>query len=297
MIQKKDLKKAQVLLLTLIVLSVVGVLIIGMIIIFNRDTSQIINTEKYQEILNVAETDLVRIAREYFDPSSSIESLVSDGRFQDFLTNCSFRVNDQTSKTTTCKSISTESRDKNLDTEISITDSKQIIDYEMTADQPLTINLEGYRSSLNIESSTNIPVEISINYITNGSNEVLRGFVDKDLLIANQDVKGNIQSITSFPQPNIITLNLSNLPSSYLLQNLQVTLRATTNIQGNITLNVIPDNFTDFPYQMREAGVKSFDSLATNSPVVNLVTRSLLKGEVAPFLDYPLLTKDNFIIE
>lgn len=294
---KKSLKKAQVLLPTLIVLSVVGVLITGMIIIFNRDSSQVINTEKYQEILNVAETDLVRIAREYFNPSTSIESLVSDGRFQGLLSNCSFRVNDQTSKTTICKSISEQSQEKNLDTEISITDSKQIIDYEMSPDQPLTIDLSGYRSSVIISSNVNTPLEISINYTLNGNSQVLRGFIDTDLLIADQATKGNIQSITSFPQTNTISLNLSALPLSYLLQNLQITFRSSTNLQNNVTLTVVPNNYSDYPYQIREASVRSFDLLASNSPVVNLVTKSPLRGEVAPFLDYPLLTKDNFIIE
>lgn len=297
MIIKPSLKNAQVLLLTLIVLSVVGVLIIGMIIIFNRDSSQVINTEKYQEILNVAETDLVRVAREYFDPARSIETLVSDGRFQDLLTNCSFRVNDQTSKTTVCKSISQQSQEKNLETEISITDSKQIIDYKMLPDQPLTIDLSGYKSSVIISANQNNPLEISINYIVNGKSEVLRGFIDRDLLIADQEIKGNIQTITSFPQTNIININLSNLPSSYFLQDLQITFRRYDTVQKNTSITVVPDNFTDFPYQIREISVKSFDSLALNSPVVNLVANLPLKGEVLPFLDYPLLTKSSFIIE
>lgn len=296
---KNRFQKAQVLLLTLIILSVMGVLIIGTIIIFRRDSGQVINTEKYQQILNVAETDLIRVAEEYANPSNLIENIVSDARFQDLLSSCAFRFDNQSQKSTTCQSTSDETNELNLNTEIQLIDSKDIENLSIYKDQPLQVQLDGYRSSVQIDLEDTIPSEISLSYVnqSTGLTEILRTFIDRNRLLSQNVISGNLSPYISFPEAGVISLNLQSLPSNYSTVNFEITIRIDSAENESAQVNIQPSNYTDFPYQIRNFKVKSFDSQSASTPVVQLSTFSLISSEASAFLDYPLLIDGGFIIE
>jgi hypothetical protein len=296
---KKEIQKAQVLLLTLIILSVMGVLIIGTIIIFRRDSGQVINTEKYQRILNVAETDLIRVAEEYASPSSLIENIVSDARFQDLLSGCAFRFDNQSQKSTTCKSVSNETNELNLETEIQLVDSKDIENLTIYKDQPLQVALSGYKSIIYIQVDDGTPLELSISYLnqSTGLTEILRAFVDKNRLLNSSTISGNLSPYISFPESGVINLSLQALPSNYSTINFEMTIRINSTENESTQVSIRPSSYTDFPYQIRNFKIKSFDSLSVSTPVVQLSTSSLINSESSSFLDYPLLIGSGFVIE
>lgn len=288
-------KNAQVMLITLLVLIVLGVIISAIVIVLRRDVEQTVSNEKYEELYNSAEGNLQSVANTYGDYTVSLSGLVTD------FTEC---TENEANIRYTCTFVNTNFTSIESTTEVEIENSREIEEFEIDKDTSLTLDLNNYRDSVEISWDTAAAIELSLIYQdTNGEYQTIKDVFDQAGIFQSlsgddpfTDPNGihafnyNVISGADPTQSFIVNLNsVSGISGADTLLALKLTPRMNQSF-GSVRFDILATNPALFPYQMRVITSASFDANDGASPVVRLETQIPLAPQVDGVFDYSLLT-------
>lgn len=289
-------KKGQIMVITLIVLMILGVVIVGLIILINRDTGQVTSNKKSQQIYNVAETELLAVVSEYADPSISLTNIP----------NCVQTTTQNAGIKFDCEATD-EALDGNLTitTKLDIEETKQIENLEIRKDQTFTMNLDGYNSTLTFDWDRDAAVEFTVTFFddnnlngvwdTGETLESKTGVYDTNSILYENS--GGSSDITfgnlGATQTSLNISTISNLPAKYRAYNLSITPRLTQDTLEAVIFDITPSNFNTIPRQMRIFTATSFDATDSDTPVQILNSQVPLYPQLDSIFNYSLITKDS----
>ncbi len=305
----KSKKKAQILLVTLLVLTVVAMAVSGTVILLNRDVGQVSTSQKYQQIYNVAESQLQRVIEKYGNYNEDLNNIGND-----FAT-CS-SVQQEENNIYECTFSDEINAATTIDTSLTAIDSKNINELSIKKDQALTVNLNGYRNGVQINWGENFAMELSITYFidANGNsvwdnNEEIQNIGDVyDLQNVFDSREGNdpnsesVFNFSIFDAENVATSlqftvsSIDNFQANYYPMNLTVIPRSNLSSLSSTKISITPTDPSVFPYQIRSFEAKSFDSEDPSSPVATVESFIPLGSQIDSIFNYAFITKDTLTL-
>lgn len=302
-------RKAQTLVITLLVLGIIGIVVTGVIIISNRDVTQVVTNEKYEKLFNVAEQNIRDIIENNGIsqlPQGGGENQIQCGTGQPFSGYIEYD----------CGIVTSTEENILVETKITITDRKAVNELILEKDRTFDILLKpisstGYLGELQFRWSK--PVAMEFNLIYQDSSGVMRSIRDVydlaevyDSLIGDDpynDISNihdinfevldndNRETTTRFTIQNINGLNLGGTGTTL---NLRVTPRSKVD-NDVISLSIVAADESAFPFQIREFLASSRDVDDDNSPIANVVSKIPLNAQVDDIFDYSILLRSNLI--
>jgi type II secretory pathway pseudopilin PulG len=287
----QDKRRGQIMLITLLVLVILGVIISGIVIVLQRDTSQVVVNEKYEQLYNSAEANLKQILDDYATYAIPLSSLPTN------FTECLERVSGIKYE---CSFNNSNYTTFSASTTVEVEDVKRINGFEVQKDDILNLSLNNYRNNLNIKWDGDAAIELGVIYLnTSGEYKIVKDVFDPTNLFSNTTISSHSFTFSTLPgeDPNksfsISLDNIVGVDSSATLLNLTITPRMSTNF-GSIRIDVEPLDLSSFPYQMRVFRAVSFDGNGGgDTPVVRLETQVPLNPQIDSIFDYSLLTDSD----
>ncbi len=303
---EKETKKAQIMLITLVVLMILGIIVVGIVIVINRDTQETVANQKYEQVLNTAESNLQSIVQKYGNYSIALSSLPSDFNVcspvvANIEYNCTFQNQD-------FSSIS-------LTTQVNVQNTKDVREFEIKKDRSLVINLYdaaitpagGYKAGLELTWDNASALDFTLIY-TDGSGKdfAIKDVYDESNIYESLVGDDPIGDPAGIHQLDFQALDLSNLqtsvrialgtstiPAGVTIKSLRITPRMDATF-GSIHLSLEAGSKSNFPYQMREFKSTSYDQLeGQTTPVVNVLTQIPLTPQTDSIFDYSFITNDT----
>jgi hypothetical protein len=306
----KEEKKAQILLITILVLMVVAIVVISVIILFNRDVSQVSTNDKYQQAYNISENNIKNIIEKFGDPSVDSSTITSD------LGNCSSLPSVEEDKYE-CLSSYPSQEDEQFRTRLVLSDKKEVSEFEIIKDKPFIINLESYSNGLSFDWDRDIAIELSVVYLNDlnsnniqDSNETISQLSDiydrfsiYDSKVGDDPLAASIFNFSQNDPDDLdhsftFTINaIDGYQSTFKPKLLIITPRTKEDDTRSTKINIVPSDFSTFPYQMRYFESITFDPLDDNTPVATVMSQIPLTPQVDGIFNYSLLTQDNISLE
>ncbi len=307
--KKQEKLNGQIMLITLLVLMILGIIVVSIVVLTRRDTLEVVNTEKYEQALNVSESNILNIIRKYGDYTTSLSTLPND--FNSAATGTCSQGNVSTnSNQYRCTFTNIDLTEANLFTEMTISDTRDVDGYTINKDQSLVLNLNGYNQGLNFSwTGSEVALDFSLIYRNlgpAGEYRVIKDVFDMDQVytsLASDNPYDNLNPIHPFnftvnnvsDTDNTVSFNISTFDgwnASHTTVSLRITVR-TRETYGSIDLDVLSTNPGNFPYQIRQFESVSFDPSDTASPVARVITQIPLFPQVDSVFDHSFITNDS----
>jgi type II secretory pathway pseudopilin PulG len=295
-------KKGQILLVTLLVLAILAIVVVGVVVLLNRDVEQVATNEKYQQIYNVSESQLQRIISTYADYSKPLSDIATDPGLQDIVESCPVSVQTIGEIEANCVINNTEILSSEVQTDIKITDSKKIDEFSLFKDDSLTLGLSstivpsGYRNRIDITWTGDMAIEFEVVY-RNGSTygnykDVYDAHAVLDSFASGGSVSAGVLSITpdSNNPSNKVSVNLGTLPGGSNLEYLIITPRSKTEESTDISVEAADESA--FPNQMRLFLSTSLDTGDESTPIVKVEAQVPLFPQLNSAFNYSLISND-----
>ncbi len=297
-------KKGQILLITMLVLMVLAIVIVGIVIVTNRDIGQVTTNQKYEQLYNVAETELQRVVAKYGVSTVRLGDLSRDPDLDEYITDCT-PVNESLALGYDCSVSDENALGLELDTEILVVDRKEIRNLEIYKDESITVKLEGYKQSLDVTWDQNVAMEFSMNFFidsnNNGTwdqNEEIKEVSDifDNFGVFNSKDPTNTFGFTSINSGRGVRFrinSISTLPANYYTRSITITPRTRENNPNPVLLSVVPSDPGSFPFQVRAFETTTYDTLDNNTPVVEVNSQVSLESQIDSIFNYSLITNGN----
>jgi hypothetical protein len=301
MTYKEDLKNAQILLVTLLVMTIISIIVVGLIVISNRDVQQVVVSDKYDQILNSSENQM----------KGTIDTLSKNGVTLDKISqllpsqNC---VPQTLGTDYICTFTTTGDTQVEVKNVLRVKDSKEIKEFEILKDDSFEINLNAYNGYLTSSWDKAMPIQFDITFRRADGTY----FIISDVF----DMTNNYPGIS--PQSNftdtlsIHPINFEPVDNQGLATQVKFNIASTSGYSGTpVWLSITPRSKQSydsikfslraqdeglFPFQMREYTIESVDAGDAGSPVVRLEVAVPLNSQPISLLDYGLLTPDDIRI-
>jgi len=282
--KNQNLKKGQILIITLLVLTILSILTVSLIILNNRDVTQTVNTEVYQKVYNSSETKLKEVLGVVADPNKSLSSLSTQyttciNQGGSILTYaCNFTLPSDSDPTITYTD------------QVTVSNEKDIVDFPVSKDRPLTLNLVGYSNGLRISTNKATALDFTLIYLQGGTYQTFSGVYDPSTATYTSTDPVFKTYINPDPiDPLGFTLRLPPIYNSFQL--LSITPRLQT-ANDSVLMTVKAIDLPTYPAQVRKFVSQAYTSNDTDSPIVKIVTQIPLSPQTDGLLDYSLLTPD-----
>jgi hypothetical protein len=282
-------KNAQILITTLLFITIVIILMITVVIITSRDIKQVTTTARYEKALNLSETNL----------KGAIEKVKVGTLSNLFTLNCISSNLDSAQSLATCN---LDNSTENFQTTVTVQDKSSIDDYEAKKDQPIDVAMNqsgtGYNGIINASwDNANVAMEFAIYYKTGNTYKVVRDMWDP----TNPDsiIESGRTPAINFVEviPTSINFNIASIPqiaADGSVNILAMTLTPRTKSASITSTKVnVSASSPNFPKQMREFTSISTNSLDPNSPIARVQTKILLATQVGALFDYSILTEGS----
>lgn len=286
--------KGQALVITLLVLAIVSIVVIGILIIANRDVSQVINNEKYERLYNEAERivrDTIQLNGVATLPSSCGNSSLFPGYLE-----------------YNCGTTQVTSDDLTAVVDLKVLDRRSIEDFPIAKDRSLDVALDGYSQGVEVTWTGNIAMEFNIIYTDGGGNiQSIKDIYDRagvfDSLAGDNptnDINNihdiNFQVLDAGNTTSSTTFTISSTNGISLGTTIALRLTPRSKIEGDTTsLTVRGTNVGAFPYQMREFVSTAVDQVDASSPLARVLSKVPLAPQLDSIFDYSLLVKTDLI--
>ncbi|MFS8130889.1 MAG: hypothetical protein ACMG57_02830 [Candidatus Dojkabacteria bacterium] len=295
--KQQKTQQGQVLLITLLVLTIIGIVIVGLVTLSNRDVTQVVTSEKYETLYNSAETEVRKIVDNFGRYDKVLDTLPT-------VFNTCTAV--QTSISYHCTNVDTTTGNTNFKTDIDVTNKKDIQNFEIKKDRSFVVKLAGYAGVIDVSWDKPAAVEFSIIAQDSSRNlKVIKDVYDLagvyDGLVGdnpynqpNPNHQINYQVLDASNKPLGTRLNITNtgvngLAASDYVYYLTITPRLKQD-NSSVKFNVVAQNASAFPYQVREFISTSVDTNDSSSPLAKVITQIPLAPQMDSVFDYALIS-------
>lgn len=170
--------RAQVMVITLLTLMVLGIITVGVVLTASRDVFQTVSNQQYEIAYNAAEEEVFTFLDKYARSNSggtfpSLAEVTTD--FPGACTQVTLGVSYYCSFLDTATSVQTE---------LQIRDVTSFTDYEVVKDDSLSLNINGYRGEVRMSWQNSAAIEISLIYTTAaGEYRIIKDLFDPAALL------------------------------------------------------------------------------------------------------------------
>ncbi len=299
---KQKQQPGQVLLITLLVLTIIGIVIVGLVTLSNRDVTQVVTSEKYEALYNNAETEVRKIVDNFGRYDKVLDTLPAT------FNTCSAI---QTSVNYHCTIVDASTGNTNLKTDIDVTNTKDVQNYEVKKDRTLVLKLSDKGSSVRysgvLEVSWDKLTAVEFTVIAQDASRNLKVIKDVydlagvyDGLVGdnpynqpNPNHQINYQVLDASNKPLGTRINfgsggITGLAAGDYIYYLTITPRLKED-NSSVKFNVKGDS--SLPYQIREFISTSVDTNDSSSPLAKVITQIPLAPQMDSVFDYALISK------
>jgi hypothetical protein len=305
--------KGQILVITLLTLTIVGILVTTIVVITRRDFNQSANAEKYERLYNTADNNLQTLIADYSKPSSNLATIPTAGipnaTCITVVSGNYYRCN-FTDQTLT--------GDFTARTSVFIENKKNVDDYVLKKDSALIIDITNYLGGFSFSwDKTDVALEIAIVFSNNlgfGRLNITRDIYDRNStkVIDSQVVPGFTNAFpfvqNSSNPSRAFTLDISDIfnnPSAipgYINANGYVPMYMAVIPRSNyaaeeITLDIVPDTPASLRNQVREFRSLGEDWEDPRGPKASLITKVPLLPEIPAALLNGITTSVNLVLQ
>jgi hypothetical protein len=300
--------RGQILVITLLTLTIVGVLVTTIVVVTRRDFNQSANSEKYERLYNTADNNLQTLITDFGAPSVQLSTLPA--------ANCTAIVSNNYYRCTYTNQELTG--DFVTTTNVFIENKKNVEDYVLKKDTALLLDINNYLGGFNFSwDQEDVALEIVVIYsnnLPNGRLNITRDIYDRNStkVIDSQSQPG-FTNLFPFVQNSstptrAFTLDISNIfntPSAipgYINANAYVPLYMAVIPRSNYVFEqIILDITADTPASLRNQ-VREFRSLGEDiqdarGPKASLITKVPLLPEIPAALLNGITTSGNLVLQ
>lgn len=286
--------QGQILIITLLVLTIIAVIIVGIVGIATRDVQQTVANRKYEELLNNAELNVVKLLDKYADTKSALTQLVTE-----YPSNCRSILLDEYE----CRFT-----DQNLVTVVNVEDSSTVNDYELKKDGSLELQLNGFRDEVSVYWEGLSAMEFSLFFTASNKQQQIIDVFD---LNAIYDSVGNDPLNDLAPQNHAFPFvadaakgtgwykfniaGVTGLPADATTHSLRITSRQPDNSSVKVLLDV--QGSAGFPDQVREFTATSFDNAADVHATARVRTVVPILAQVSSVFNYLFGVSEGAVIK
>lgn len=186
------MKRAQILLITLIVLSIIGIITVSIVILVQRDTAQVTSSENYEEAYNASEGHLNELLNKYSDRLIPLDQLLSDFGDEDGGLNpdgagggdgregsqstggndtpfaSELQCTQQAAGGFLCQVENDEFSNLDLKTEISVNELNYLKEYPLYKDRTIDLALGAYTDEITVSWDKDSAIEFTLVYQDGG---------------------------------------------------------------------------------------------------------------------------------
>ncbi len=304
----KNTLKGQILVITLLTLTIIGVLVVTIVLVTRRDFTQSANSEKYERLYNTADNNLQNLLADYSVPTANLTTLPT-GTCQTLVSGnyyrCTYTAQEAASTYTSTTTVFVENK-------------KNIEDYVLKKDNALILDINAYLGGFNIQwDKENVAMDVTIIFSNNqsfGRLNMTRDIYDRNStkVIDSQIIPGFtnlfpfVQSTSTpsraffldvsdtFLAPSAIPgfINANAYTPLYM-----VIIPRSKNINEEVTINVTPDNPSSLRNQVREFRSLSEDLQDPNGPKASLIARVPLLPEIPAALLNGITAGGNLVLQ
>ena len=316
------MKKAQILVVTLLILSIIAVVIVGIVNVLNLDTYQIENTQLYEESYSSAEAHLTELLALTSDiiSTNDLKIKLEGSELIEKKSICNEESSEivGNSRYKCKKTFISQELDlgRDISTEVVIEDQKSIVNHSLDIDDSLTINVKNYSGDIEfIWDKDDVAIEIHYTLYNQTTGEFydLYDLYDKNVVKVYDSLNilppntilniSDFNEVASSSQEVSFSLNLGLLLQVLKALNLKygegITNATFENIiivprstkETNITIGVYPKSVSDFPTQVRT--YESIGFIDNNNPQSKIVSKVFLYDQIDSIFNYGFLTKGN----
>jgi Tfp pilus assembly protein PilX len=278
--------RGQILVVTLLVLMVVGIIVVSVVSIANRDAIQTVSNQKYNDVYNAAESGLLKIIDKYGNPNTALTSLTND-----FPGQCA----SLSAKSYSCTLVDTPNNKTNT---IVVQDTNVIDSYQLDKDQSLILKLNGYRGEIDINWTGSAAMEFGLVYDENGTIKVIGDLFDNANVFTES---GNDPFLDPAPSNHALPFqqntsgiggikftvgNTTGLSATATTKSLRITNRMA-GTGGNVKLSVTGQ--AGFPDQVRAITSAAYETSTDLQLLATVKSQVPLYEQVAQLFHYALL--------
>ncbi len=298
--QNKKTKKGQILLITLLVLTILGIITVSLVTLANRDIGQVSSTDKYEQAYNTAENELFPILNKYSQYGLPLTTLPTD------FTSCNtLGLPNQYE----CQFVSSNFSNISFNTTVTVKEMQDVIDFQLYKDRTFDIDLNSvFKGELSFTWDKAAAIDFALTYkdVSTNTLKVIRDVYDLSSPVVISSLSGDdpyndplnihpfvfaIADITNLAKSTKFTISqINGLPASAQPISLRVTPRMTEQL-GAINLTITATDKTQFPNQLREFVSTSYIAIDKNTPVASLKTQIPLYPQVDNAFDYALIAE------
>lgn len=313
-------KKGQILVITLLILTVLAITIIGVVIVINRDTFEVENTQLFEESFSSTELALTDLIQQ---TAIAPRETIADTLFNTLDAEYSCQIlqqlangNDLYICNRTVLTNELEAGNREVETTVEIEEQKTVENLKIKKDRTFTLDLANYSDQILLEwDQPGVAMEFMVT-LRNTSTDKYYSIID--VYDGNQQkVFESFETLTpstitqelmysSNPVPSATSVEIdigqtlnairgqttkfdSDIQNANII-NIRITPRS--NSIEEIRLSVFPSNSLDFPTQVRNYKAYSeFEDV--NSPQAVLSAEIFLYPQLDSIFNYSLLTQGN----
>lgn len=301
--QTKKTLPAQIMLVTLLTLMILAIITVSVVTSTRKDVQQTVNTREYESLFATSEESILTIIDKYGKLATDGKLVTLAGLPQDMpadLGNCVQDASNEYSCVLKSQVDPSGVITTSKESEVSIKDIVSFNGYELSKDQSLTIDLQGYAGEIRLNWEGQAALDFGLVYRTAaGEYGIIRDVYDLSATLDSTggDPYADPQNKHSFafaqhqsPASNSTRFILSGttgLPANSTLILLTITPRIRPN--GGIAINVSFGADGGLPTQMREILARSYDTANPNTVTASVRSLVPIFPQAAALLEYVLL--------
>jgi len=297
---KEEYKKAQIMVITLLILMVVALIIVSLSVLLERDTDQVVSGQVFEQLYTDSNNKLRDFVARY-GLETNLSELANEG--------CVLEYSDASGTKYSCSIVDSIGDGLSSTTIVEIADTKDVFDLELSKDKSFTVSLEGYEGQINSVWDQNIAVDFNLTYFDDANTN---GVLDSnESLQTIQDIFDPFDIYTSSPNPYLSTESTFNFsPNGSNDQGMSFNIAGVDGWGANFVsqelvfipryntgrdpiFDITPNSYTGYPEQVRDFDVSSFNTDSDDSPVTSIGTVLFIHPQSQSVFDYALFTEDS----
>jgi len=281
--------EGQILVIVILVLFTLSIIVLGVIAIVSNDVEQSLGSKQYEISYNKSEESIQKILTDYADTDVSLAGVVNEAGYS-----CSPSV---------LNAYTCDFDYSDMQTTINVSDSDEVIDYELGKDETFKVVLNDYQGVVEVEWTGDVAMLFQVDYQqTNGEYKSLTDMHDAGNFVTSGNLEHPLGLNIPVQTENRVIIDLAAIKSNLLLTGSKLAffskftglkMKALMKEDANVSTLLSVKGNAGFPIQVRRLESVSYptgaDSIVVSAPV--LITQIPFAGREPELMNYVIKTK------